>query len=92
MNWIDFKKERPKEEPKRGVLFWQNDELHVAMSDCINDWPEQATHWSEIEPPPKPDPFEVWWAKAEKNLRKYVMTLHGRTIWDAAIKHAKGSL
>ena len=56
MNWIDFSKERPKEEPHRNVLvcFKASHSNAVYSTATLSQWPmHRITHWAEIEPPQK---------------------------------------
>jgi hypothetical protein len=57
MNWIDFKKERPKTKPRRPILLYSRDFTGNFILEVMNSTTpldERVTHWSEIEPPPKP--------------------------------------
>jgi len=97
MNWIDFSKERPKEEPKRKILvYFQADGAFITDTFDAN-LTHNATHWAEIEPPdldPHPcpvDPFEVWW----RNEPVRCLEVEGfkerqRKAWDAAIRWKEG--
>jgi hypothetical protein len=52
MNWIDLSKERPKEEPKRAIrIKFESGLTGWWGSDLQSQWPSDATHWAEIEPP-----------------------------------------
>ena len=65
MNWIDFSKERPKEEPKRKILvYFQADGAFITDTFDAN-LTHNATHWAEIEPPLPPlSPVAVAFNKA----------------------------
>jgi hypothetical protein len=69
MNWIDFSKERPKEEPRRRVLVLtkERDAYSMWSNDPFLDTAIIRTHWAEIEPPVNESPltpyghFLKWW-------------------------------
>lgn len=85
MNWIDFKKEKPKEEPERLILISFRSNLYqVVYTKRLTS--TEITHWAEIEPPPKPDPFEEFWVKADLLITRMPKDVV-REIWDATIKH-----
>ena len=91
MTWIDFSKERPREEPKREIwVRFKNGVEGKRDTHYLGDTIE-ITDWAEIEPPssPTPDPFEVWW---EDNGTKYQGPPYpiARVAWDAAIKWKEG--
>lgn len=54
------------------------------------------THWAEVNRPPKPDPFELWWEGLKIGVPGY--RIHeghylcedaARIVWDAATKAGK---
>ena len=55
MNWIDFRKEKPKAEPDRQILILHNDGEYYVIYTKTNALPpkdlERITNWAEIEPP-----------------------------------------
>ena len=90
MNWIDFMKEKPKAEPKRRVLVLdKHGDAYSMWSDCPFMSESNRTHWAEIEPPPKPDPFEEWFEREHSNL--LLKDKHSAQVgWDAAMKWKEG--
>ena len=62
MNWIEYSKEEPKEEPNRELWVRYSDKTYgVERSDAVKFWPDEITHWAEIEPPwepPRTEPTE----------------------------------
>jgi len=51
MNWIDFSKEKPKEEPHRPLLVRLPDNTYERVNSINYDRFGRITHWAEIEPP-----------------------------------------
>jgi len=97
MNWIPIEKE-PKEEPnpEREVLVRYPDKTYgLERVDAYKYWPEELTHWAEIEGPdldPHPwpvDPVEEAWKKYQVTEFSNMETpeFHFKAGWDAAIKY-----
>ena len=89
MNWIDFSKEKPKEEPHRPLLVRLPDNTYERVNSINYDRLGRITHWAEIEPPPKPDPFEEAWMKEFPSCVTYSKSV-ARHWWDAAIRWKEG--
>ena len=100
MNWIDFKKERPKEEPvRRIVVHFESGVMDMISAGSYALERNDITHWSEIEPPQEPephpypvDPVEVAWKEYQSADYSDMETaeFHFHKGWDAAIKWKEG--
>lgn len=67
MNWIKYRLQKPKPEPKRQIWVKLTDTMYSWFWSTHSMHWENVTHWAEIEGPKEVrertcyDPFEEWW-------------------------------
>ena len=62
MNWIPFSERKPEAKPVRELLCKLTNGTHHVVWSGGSGWmlENNVVEWSEIEPPPRPDPREGW--------------------------------
>lgn len=73
MNWIDFSREKPKEEPVREILLlFPNGTKGVRLTSTLPHWSaDDATHWAEIEGPEWTDDAKEAKKIVDRELARY---------------------